>query len=118
MSDPATVPQGPNGNGINPPGDPKVKPDGSTWIETFVADGAANSFDAKNPDYSTLSWQSGSLAANRHPRDQQTAFWIADNVSFLPPYVYESAAVPVAAVLRPQRQHAAVLLGRAHVPGR
>jgi len=81
MSDPATTPQGPNGNGIKGP---------STWIETFVADGAANSFDAKNPDYSTLSWQSGSLAANRHPRDQETPFWIADNVSFLPPYTYET----------------------------
>lgn len=90
MSDPSTIPGGPNGNGINPPGDPKVKPDGATWIESFVADGAANSFDAKNPDYSTLSWQSGSLAANRHPRDQRTPFWIADSVSFLPPYVYES----------------------------
>jgi hypothetical protein len=66
------------------------QPGSSTWIETFVADGASNSFDSQNPDYSTLSWQSESIAANRHPRDQRTPFWIADNVNFLPPYVFES----------------------------
>jgi hypothetical protein len=66
------------------------QPGTQTWIETFIADGASNSFDSADPDYSTLSWQSGAIAANRHPRNQQTPFWIADTTSFLPPYVREA----------------------------
>jgi hypothetical protein len=86
MSDPATVPveQGGKAQG------PKVKPGESHWIETFVADGASNSFDAKNPDYSTLSWQAGSLAALPVPRDQTKGFWIADSLEVIPPYVWEN----------------------------
>ena len=54
------------------------KDDGTTWFESFVADGTANGFDAKNPDYSILSWQIGSLSAWTASPGQRNAFWIAD----------------------------------------
>ena len=43
-----------------------------------LADGAYNGFDAADPDYSSLSWQGGSLAILDEPRNQQAPFWIAD----------------------------------------
>jgi hypothetical protein len=56
------------------------QPGTKTWIETFVADGTYNGFDAKDPDYSMLSWQSGSLAILDEPRNQEAGFWIADTL--------------------------------------
>ena len=55
-------------------------PGSKTWIETFVADGAYNGFDAKDANYSSLSWQGGSLAILDEPRNQQAPFWIADTL--------------------------------------
>ena len=39
------------------------RPGTKTWIETFVADGAFNGFDASIANYSSLSWQNGAIAA-------------------------------------------------------
>jgi hypothetical protein len=78
-----------------------------TWIETFVADGAYNGFDATNPNYSSLSWQGGSLAILDEPRNQQAPFWIADTtrtVGASPPHDYwrEAAAFIVPTVFHPR----------------
>jgi Arc-like DNA binding domain len=56
-------------------------PGTKTWIETYVADGAFNGFDASDPNYSSLSWQFGALAALDQPRNQQAGFFIADTLA-------------------------------------
>jgi hypothetical protein len=58
-------------------------PGTKTWIETFVADGAYNGFDAADPNYSSLSWQGGSLAILDEPRNQQAPFWVSDTLLVL-----------------------------------
>ena len=58
-------------------------PGTKTWIETFVADGAFNGFDATNANYSMFSWQNGAIAALDEPRNQQAGFWIADTLRTL-----------------------------------
>jgi Arc-like DNA binding dprotein len=58
-------------------------PGTKTWIETFVADGAYNGFDAVDPNYSMLSWQFGEIAALDEPRNQEAAFAIADTTTTL-----------------------------------
>ena len=55
-------------------------PGTKTWVETFVADGAYNGFDAVDPNYSSLSWQGGALAILDEPRNQEAPFWIADTL--------------------------------------
>ena len=80
-------------------------PGTKTWVETFVADGAYNGFDATNPDYSSLSWQGGSLAILDEPRNQEAPFWIADT-TLTPgaatfPYFREAAAFIVSTVFHP-----------------
>ena len=71
------------------------QPGTNTWIETFVADGAFNGFDAKLPDYSMHSWQSGALAILDEPRNQEASFWIADTLRVLgaAPFPYPREAV-------------------------
>ena len=56
------------------------QPGTKTWIETFVADGAYNGFDAVDPDYSVFSWQGGSLAVLDEPRNQEAGTWISDTL--------------------------------------
>ena len=58
-------------------------PGTKTWVETFVADGAYNGFDAVDPDYSMFSWQGGSLAVLDEPRNQQAGTWISDTLLVL-----------------------------------
>jgi hypothetical protein len=82
-------------------------PGTNTWIETFVADGAYNGFDATDANYSSLSWQGGSLAILDEPRNQQAPFWIADTTrtsGASPPYDYfrEAAAFIVPTVFHPK----------------
>ena len=82
-------------------------PGTTTWIETFVADGAYNGFDAEMANYSSLSWQGGSLAILDEPRNQQAPFWIADTtrtVGASPPYDYwrEAASFIVPTVFHPR----------------
>ena len=76
-----------------------------TWIETFVADGAYNGFDAKDANYSMLSWQSGSIAALDEPRNQAVGFWIADTLrtALAAPFRYdrEQAGFIVPTVFHP-----------------
>jgi hypothetical protein len=55
-------------------------PGTKTWIETFVADGAYNGFDADDANYSMFSWQNGAIAALDEPRNQEAGFWIADTL--------------------------------------
>ncbi|HKF13917.1 MAG TPA: hypothetical protein VKB13_01680 [Gaiellaceae bacterium] len=81
-------------------------PGSKTWIETFVADGAYNGFDAKDANYSSLSWQGGSLAILDEPRNQEVPFWIADTTRTrgAAPFDYfrEAAAFIVPTVFHPK----------------
>jgi hypothetical protein len=71
-------------------------PGTKTWVESFVADGTFNGFDAADPNYSVFGWQSGSMGIMDHPRDQADGFWIADTL-----------LTPLAATFRYDREQAA-----------
>lgn len=81
------------------------QPGTKTWIETFVADGTYNGFDAADPNYSMFSWQSGSLAILDEPRNQEAGFWIADTLRTpgAAPFRYdrETASFSVSTVFHP-----------------
>jgi hypothetical protein len=68
--------------------------DHETWINTNVADGGHNAYDALggNPNFKLTAWQLGQLEVSFTPQDQVDVTWISDNLAFLPPYVNE--AVP------------------------
>ena len=68
--------------------------DTETWINTNIADGGHNAYDALggNPNFRLTAWQAGSLLVSFTPQDQVDITWIADTINFLPPYVNE--AVP------------------------
>jgi hypothetical protein len=93
-------------------------PGTKTWIETFVADGAYNGFDAVDPNYSLFSWQGGSLAVLDEPRNQQAGTWISDTLLVLgaAPFRYPREA---AAFIAPTIFHPNVgklmFTGREHV---
>ena len=93
-------------------------PGTKTWIETFVADGAYNGFDATDANYSSLSWQGGSLAILDEPRNQQAPFWIADTLLTLgaTPFRYprEAAAFIVPTIFHPNVSKL-MFTGREHV---
>jgi hypothetical protein len=93
-------------------------PGTKTWVETFVADGAYNGFDAVDPDYSSLSWQGGSLGILDEPRNQQAPFWIANTLltTGAAPFRYnrELAAFIVPTVFHP-RVSKLMFTGREHV---
>ncbi|HEU4942289.1 MAG TPA: hypothetical protein VFT18_03430, partial [Gaiellaceae bacterium] len=93
-------------------------PGTKTWIETFVADGAYNGFDAEDADYSSLSWQSGSLAILDEPRNQEAGFWIADTLrtALAAPFRYdrEAAAFIVPTLFHPKVSKL-MFTGREHV---
>jgi hypothetical protein len=67
---------------------------GDTWLNTNIADGGHNAYDALggDPNFRMTAWQSGSILASFTPQDQVDVVWIADTINFLPPYVNE--AVP------------------------
>ena len=81
------------------------QPGTNTWIETFVADGAFNGFDAELADYSMHSWQNGALAILDEPRNQEASFSIADTVRVLGaapfPYPRELASFIVPTLFHP-----------------
>ena len=93
-------------------------PGSKTWVETFVADGAYNGFDAVDPNYSMLSWQGGSLAVLDEPRNQEAPFWIADTLltTNAAPFRYnrELAAFIVPTVFH-ERVSKLMFTGREHV---
>ena len=93
-------------------------PGTKTWIETFVADGAYNGFDAADPNYSMLSWQGGALAALDEPRNQEAGFFIADTLLTLgaAPFRYprEAAAFIAPTVFHPNISKL-MFTGREHV---
>ena len=68
--------------------------DTETWLNTNIADGGHNAYDALggNPNFRLTGWQAGSILASFTPQDQVDITWIADTINFLPPYVNE--AVP------------------------
>ena len=68
--------------------------DQSTWINTNVADGGHNAYDAVggDPDFKLTAWQVGQLEVSFTPQSQTDVAWISDTIAFLPPYVNE--AVP------------------------
>ena len=75
------------------------QPGTKTFVETFVADGTYNGFDAADPNYSMFSWQSGSLAALDEPRNQAAGFWIADTLrtALAAPFRYDREQVAFSA---------------------
>jgi hypothetical protein len=93
-------------------------PGTKTWIETFVADGMYNGFDATDADYSMLSWQNGAIAALDEPRNQEAGFWIADTLrtTGAAPFRYNRELVAFSAptVFHP-RVSKLMFTGREHV---
>jgi hypothetical protein len=89
-----------------------------TWIETFVADGAYNGFDASDPNYSMLSWQNGAIGALDEPRNQEAGFWIADTLRVLGAtafrYPREASAFIAPTIFHPQVSKL-MFTGREHV---
>jgi len=65
-----------------------------TWINTNVADGGHNAYDALggDPNFKLTAWQGGQLEVSFTPQNQVDVAWISDTIAFLPPYVNE--AVP------------------------
>jgi hypothetical protein len=55
-------------------------PGTKTFVNTFVADGTFNGFDAVDPNYSLFGWQSGQMGIMDEPRNGESAFWIADTL--------------------------------------
>ncbi len=93
-------------------------PGTKTWIQTFVADGMYNGFDAADADYSMLSWQNGSIAALDEPRNQQAGFWIADTLltTGAAPFRYNRELVAFSApTLFHPRVSKLMFTGREHV---
>jgi hypothetical protein len=93
-------------------------PGTKTWIETFVADGMYNGFDASDANYSMLSWQNGAIGALDEPRNQQAGFWIADTLRTLGAtafrYPREAVAFSAPTVFHP-RVSKLMFTGREHV---
>jgi hypothetical protein len=89
-----------------------------TWIETFVADGAFNGFDAKDADYSVFSWQSGAIGVLDEPRNQRAGTWVADTLRVLTaapfPYPRELVAFIAPTLFHPKVSKL-MFTGREHV---
>jgi hypothetical protein len=68
--------------------------DRDTWINTNVADGGHNAYDALggDPNFKLTAWQQGQLEVSFTPQSQTDVAWISDTIAFLTPYVTE--AVP------------------------
>lgn len=94
------------------------QPGSNTWIETFIADGAYNGFDAAVPDYSVLSWQSGAINILDEPRNQEAPFWVSDTLRVLGaaayPYPRETVSFIVPTVFHPSISKL-MLTSREHV---
>jgi hypothetical protein len=94
------------------------QPGTKTWVETFVADGAYNGFDAVDPNYSMFSWQGGSLAVLDEPRNQEAGTWISDTLLVLgaAPFRYpREAAAFIAPTLFHPKVSKLMFTGREHV---
>jgi hypothetical protein len=93
-------------------------PGSKTWIETFVADGAFNGFDAVDPDYSVFSWQGGSIGVLDEPRNQAAGTWVSDTLLVLGaapfPYPREAAAFIAPTLFHPKVSKL-MFTGREHV---
>lgn len=66
--------------------------DKDTWINTNIADGGHNAYDALggNPNFRLTGWQQGQLEVSFTPQDQVDVTWIADNLFVF----YGNEAVP------------------------
>jgi hypothetical protein len=56
--------------------------DKDTWINTNIADGGHNAYDALggNPNFRLTAWQQGQLEVSFTPQDQVDITWISDNL--------------------------------------
>jgi hypothetical protein len=56
--------------------------DKDTWINTNIADGGHNAYDALggNPNFRLTAWQQGQLEVSFTPQDQEDITWISDNL--------------------------------------
>jgi hypothetical protein len=56
--------------------------DKDTWINTNIADGGHNAYDALggNPSFRLTAWQQGQLEVSFTPQDQVDITWISDNL--------------------------------------
>jgi Arc-like DNA binding domain len=89
-----------------------------TWIETFVADGAFNGFDARDADYSVFSWQGGSIGVLDEPRNQRAGTWVSDTLLVLgaAPFRYpRELAAFIAPTLFHPKVSKLMFTGREHV---
>jgi hypothetical protein len=94
------------------------QPGTKTWIQSFVADGTYNGFDASDANYSMFSWQNGALAALDEPRNQQAGFWIADTLrtALANPFRYDRELVAFSApTVFHSRVSKLMFTGREHV---
>ncbi len=93
-------------------------PGSKTWIETFVADGAFNGFDARDADYSVFSWQGGSIGVLDEPRNQRAGTWVSDTLLVLGaaafPYPRELSAFIAPTLFHPKVSKL-MFTGREHV---
>ncbi len=75
--------------------------DRETWIETNVADGGFNGFDAALPNYSMTSYQTGAIQISETLVDQVDQTWVADTLAVIPPYAFEVVAFIAPAIFDP-----------------
>jgi hypothetical protein len=90
--------------------------DRRTWINTNVADGGHNAYDALggDPNFKMTAWQVGQIEISFTPQSQVDVAWISDTIAFLPPYVNESVQFIGNAITDPV-QPGWMWTGRQHV---
>jgi hypothetical protein len=76
------------GGGTQDNGSWETVGDTTTWINTNVADGGHNAYDAPGGDtnFRLTAWQQGQLEVSFTPQDQVDVTWIADTLIVLAPY--------------------------------
>src|SRR4029450_7166375 len=77
--------------------------DQATWINTNIADGGQNAYDAPggDPDFKLTGWQQGQLEVSFTPLSQTGVTWIADTLIVLPPYNAEGVPFIANAITDP-----------------
>ena len=70
------------GGGTQDNGSWETLGDRKTWLNTNIADGGHNAYDALggNPDFRLTAWQQGQLEVSFTPQDQVDITWISDNL--------------------------------------
>jgi hypothetical protein len=88
--------------------------DKDTWVNTNVADGGHNAYDALggDPNFRLTAWQQGQLEVSYTPQDQQDTIWISDTLFVF----YGAEASPfIASAITDPIQPGVLWTGREHV---